>query len=255
MNPDGTGLTKMIRQGDSPSWNPRGTLFAYTGLSKGKNKTPEIFVAQADGSSPRQLTSDPAIEAAPAWSPDVLLRQQIAFVRNGQIWLMDTDGENERPLVTTGSNAAPTWSPRGDEIAFTCVRAVGTSDICTVDVATGAVTNLTPGGRNETGPDWSPDGQTIVFSSSSAGEGGDEGLYTIEPHALIPTPRLLFDRPATDETDPAWSPNGVWIAYAGQPLPLTQPDIYVMPADGHFPTFQATIDPAWDGRPDWAAAT
>lgn len=252
IDPNGIGLKRLIRQGDFPSWNSDATMFAYTGPAKGKNKETEIFVAQADGGSPRQLTDGPAEEKSPAWSPGFVILQRIAFERNGQIWLINVDGSNERPLVLIGENAAPTWAPRGDQIAFTCVQVFGTSDICTVDVTTGKVTNLTPGGRDDTDPHWSPDGETIVFSSSPPGGGGDDGLYTVEPHALTPTPRVFFDKPGTDESDPGWSPNGLWVTFVGQAAPLTLPDIYVITAEGFgTPPSRVTTGLDWDNHPNW----
>ncbi|HEV3475815.1 MAG TPA: hypothetical protein VG602_10735, partial [Actinomycetota bacterium] len=174
---------------------------------------------------------------------------QIAFQRGTEIWLMNADGSNQTPLVTTGSNAAPNWSPNGDEIAFTCVQGFGTTDICVVEVATGAVTNLAPGGRDDGYPDWSPDGQTIIFSSRPSG-GGDDGLYTIEPQAFPPAPSLFFDQAGTDETDPVWSPDGLWVSYAGQTDPLALPDIYVIHRD-RTPPSRVTTSAEWDDHPDW----
>ena len=254
IDPTGTAAAKLIRLGNSPSWSPDATRFAYSGSGKGKkaSTSKEIFVAQADGGSARQLTTDPARDDFPAWSPYGGL---IAFQRGTQIWLMNADGTDQRALVTTESNADPSWSPWGDRIAFTCTRGFATTDICVVEVATGAVTNLTPGGRNDSHPDWSPDRQTIIFSSAPAGSGGDDGLYTIEPNALIPSPKLFFDQPGTDETDPSWSPNGLWVAFAGQAEALGLSDIYVMSTEGFGITpFRTTADLAWDDHPDWGVA-
>jgi Tol biopolymer transport system component len=54
----------------------------------------------ANGGNIRRLTDNPADDASPAWSPD---GQRIAFVSyrdgNAEIYIMDTDGENQRNLT------------------------------------------------------------------------------------------------------------------------------------------------------------
>jgi TolB protein len=68
-----------------------------------------------------RLTSDPAIDTAPSFSPD---GSQITFEsdRGGsqQIYVMNSDGSNQHRIsFGAGRNGTPVWSPRGDLIAFT----------------------------------------------------------------------------------------------------------------------------------------
>src|SRR5204862_8021074 len=107
----------------------------------------DIWVANADGSSARRLTSGGALDTAPTWSPT---GQEIAFTsdRSGtpQIYVMDTEGLNVRRLTTVGNwNDAPAWNPSKQfgEIAYTARLESGgrTSspirfDIAVVDIAT-----------------------------------------------------------------------------------------------------------------------
>ena len=82
----------------------------------------EVFLANADGSSPRNLTNHPSFEGWPAWSPDGRL---LAFAanRNGldyQIFLMNADGSNVRLLaVTRGRATSPKWAADGRSVFFT----------------------------------------------------------------------------------------------------------------------------------------
>lgn len=43
---------------------------------------------------------------------------EIAFVRDGDIWVMDADGGNARQLTSTAADHQPVWSPDGRRLAF-----------------------------------------------------------------------------------------------------------------------------------------
>jgi Tol biopolymer transport system component len=73
---------------------------------------PEIWVVDPDGRNARLL-------AERASDPDVSPNgKRIAFVRNGSIWVMDTDGANQIRLTRTRGHAHPKWSPDGTKILF-----------------------------------------------------------------------------------------------------------------------------------------
>jgi TolB protein len=84
----------------------------------------EVFVADADGAHPRNLTNHPSFEGWPAWSPD---GRRIAFAGNRnsnyQIFVMQADGSDVQLVANTeGRATAPKWSPDGTKIYFTnCV--------------------------------------------------------------------------------------------------------------------------------------
>lgn len=106
-----------------PVWSPDGTKLAFRRMLGEMNS--EVFVADADGANPRNLTNHPSFEGWPAWSPD---GAQIAFAGNRnanyQIFLMDADGENVRLIANTeGRATGPKWSPDGETVYFTnCVK-------------------------------------------------------------------------------------------------------------------------------------
>jgi len=53
----------------------------------------------------------------PQWSPD---GGKLAFIKDYEIWVMNSDGSNKINLTGTATNHdhAPTWSPEGSKIAF-----------------------------------------------------------------------------------------------------------------------------------------
>ena len=143
INADGTGLTNLTNNSTAgansdsqPTWSPNGQQIAFQS-NRGGN--PDIWVMNADGSNPRNLTADSAAEeSAPEWSPD---GRQIAFqsdrnfiprtvaARNLEIYRMNaSDGSNVTRLTfndynppTTdfaGYDLNPHWSPQGDRIVF-----------------------------------------------------------------------------------------------------------------------------------------
>ena len=119
-------ITRLITGGINTygSWSPDMKHIAFRKIIGDENS--EVFVADADGSKPRNLTNNPFFDGWPAWSPD---GTKIAFASNRrghgyQIFIMDADGANVRLVANTeGRGTAPRWSPDGKVIYFTnCVE-------------------------------------------------------------------------------------------------------------------------------------
>jgi dipeptidyl aminopeptidase/acylaminoacyl peptidase len=88
----------------------------------------DIWVTALDGGEPRRLTDDPAMDWAPAWSPD---GGWLAFVSDragrNQVYLMRADGADVHPLTAFPQGAeAPCWSPDGLWLAFVAYTGEGT---------------------------------------------------------------------------------------------------------------------------------
>lgn len=157
------------------AYSPGGRQIAYS-VSDGEFA--EIWVANADGSSPRKLTDTKYfLNSSPAWSPD---GQRIAFVSNRaggpQLYVMSAQGGEARRLTFQGKyNTTPSWSPRGDVIAFTARDERNSFDIFTVNVQSGKITRLTQGVGNNEEPSYSPTGRLILFTSTR--NGGAKQLF------------------------------------------------------------------------------
>ena len=107
----------------SPRWSPDGTQIAFTrDLNRRDQTTAEIFVMNADGTDPQQLTHNNAIDAVPSWSPD---GTQIAFTsgRTGawEVFVLDVETHAVTQITDRGpgaDSAAADWSPDGTQFTF-----------------------------------------------------------------------------------------------------------------------------------------
>ncbi|GIV79421.1 MAG: hypothetical protein KatS3mg050_3815 [Litorilinea sp.] len=191
----------------------------------------QIF-AVVDGQGPVLLTGDLDKSVEPAFSPD---GQQIAFTYyatepngpdNTQIYLMNADGSNKRPLMENQPNLnwRPAWSPDGQQLLFISNRD-GNFEIYKVNVDGTGLVNLTNSPSNDHDPDWSPDGSKIVFVSDR--DYGVRAIYTMNPDGSdvqeIVGPECLCSYPR-------WSPDGSQILYASKHD--TTWDLFVMNPDG-----------------------
>ena len=97
------------------AWSPDGEQFAFVVFRQEKTN---IFVANADGSEPRQLTNYPGYDFDPQWSPD---GEWIVFEssRDGNLDIyivaadyIETDDNPPRRLTThEAMDMRPIWRP------------------------------------------------------------------------------------------------------------------------------------------------
>ncbi|ODS35435.1 hypothetical protein BEH94_01360 [Candidatus Altiarchaeales archaeon WOR_SM1_SCG] len=202
-----------------PSWSPDGSKIVFNSDRSGNT---EIWVMDADGSNPVQLTNDSSWYSwAPDWSPD---GSEIVFTRhNGpsgvcwtcqthEIWKMNADGTGLVQLTDNNRrDMLPRFSPDGAKIAFN--RAQWESDCCNaVDVyvmdADGSnPVQVTIDTKYDWMGDWAPNNK-ILYACS--GYSSNDEICYINPDGSAYT-RLTNDNYYDVPTD--WSPDGETIIF------------------------------------------
>ncbi len=169
----------------------------------------DLFLFRMADASLVQLTSGPANDASPAWSPD---GGKIAFAsdRDGplDLYVMNADGSGITRLTSNvGFAGAPAWAPDGARIAFDCRPAAGANtDICAINSDGSGFVRLTTHPADDSGAAFAPTDGRIAFATRRFGA-------TFELVIGAAGDQVQRVGTGTPGVQPAWSPDGTRLAY------------------------------------------
>jgi TolB protein len=170
MQADGTAQRRLYSADTiaSPTWSPDGRRIAFAGFERAP--VVQIYVIPVQGGTPRPVPG--ALGFEPAWSPD---GRRLAFARPERetvnLAVIPAVGGAAR-TITVGDErllraASPSWSPDGRWIVF--IGVIGCGPGCEEY----RIARIRPDGSGleelalgpGSGPAFSPDGRSIVYSS------------------------------------------------------------------------------------------
>ena len=207
----GDGQKRSAEQ--SLTWSPDGTQIAFLSDAV-QAKQLQLYVAPAEGGTPRVLTKFVGRPAQPRWSPDG---------RTLAVLLIEGSTRDAGPT-------APAARLTGD-----VEEKILEQRLALVDVATGALRFISAADTHVYEYDWAPDSRGIVFTAAQGA--GDNNWWIARLYAVDVAGgavRELF-KPATQIAVPRWSPDGQTIAFIHglmSDFGSTGGDIWLVPARG-----------------------
>ena len=199
-----------------------------------------------------RLTNASGPESDPALSPD---GKWVVYVSsaagNPDVYLQSVSGQTPINLTkdSPAADTEPAFSPDGERIAFRSARDGG--GLYVMGRTGEAPRGVAPGGRS---PAWSPDGQSLVYSTVAAAMPTSRAVVGNLRIVRIDTGEVR-DLTTQDALNPSWSPNAKFVAFWGlSRVPggglTSKRDIWVIPAAGGTP-WQITDDQHVDWTPTW----
>jgi TolB protein len=177
-----------------------------------------------------------------------IAQTRVAYVANGELKIVDSDGAATRAITTGRGALSPAWSPTGESVVFTVLGNTGTQ-VQELDVRTGFTRRVSQirAGLNIT-PVYQPGGNAILYA-----QGGGSGTDLVLAGLDSSKPKKLTAGRGTDNTSPSYSPDGRQIAFISGKS--GSPQVYIMDADGSNVQLLTPYKPgvrSYRASPDWA---
>jgi dipeptidyl aminopeptidase/acylaminoacyl peptidase len=163
---DGTELRRLTF---SPRYNKRDIAWSPDGqymlVAMGLNVSDLYLIDVVNGEIVKRLTSSGDNYVA-VWSPN---GDKIAYLEGSALLIMNVSDETSRQIGIPPDHhvLGISWSPNDEQIAFAAsVNDSKCADVFVININTGEITNLTSSEYYERFPDWSPDGNHLIFLQS-----------------------------------------------------------------------------------------
>ena len=177
------------------------TRIAYI-VKKGKRF--ELQVADADGYGAQTVRWSDEPILSPSWSPDGTRLAYVSLERKKPVVYVQSlmTGQFQAVANYWGSNSAPAWSPDGRRLAVVLSKDGGSQIYFIGTDGKGEPRRMTFSSAIDTEPNFSPDGELLLFTSD---RGGSPQIYGM-PVAGGEARRLTFE--GTYNVTPRFNPDG-----------------------------------------------
>lgn len=230
----------------SASWSPHGDRLVFSGVAG-------LAVIDADGAHLRSLGLE---GEQPAWSPagsEIAFLGGCCLVNAKGVFLVDPDGALPARQIVSGEVDMPVWAPDGQHLAL--VRGLRDDGYVAVVRRDGADEHALTH-QQSFAPMWASDGRSIAYVRTRREKAEVECVcgdpVTDEIHIIDADgtdDKRLLSEPLERIEHPRWMPDGHSLI-ASVRLPMNDPEIFVMSADGTrvrqlTKNLLADRDPSW----------